>query len=174
MIKIIPILIGVLTSPYVVSMIVDPPPAQSLRRRSARRHGSASRPQGKPPYSACSPATSIPACSSPPASPSFPRHRDHDGARRRYLRHLLHRRQEHIVEPGLNRTLTGDGLATTSLPSSAHPRTPPTARTPACSRSRSMTRASSASRRFAIILSFCPKFAASSPQCPPPPSAACP
>ena len=56
--------------------------------------------------------------------------------------------RNYIQEPGLHRTLLGDGLATSLAATSARPRTPPTARTPASWRSpRSMTRASSASPR---------------------------
>ena len=40
--------------------------------------------------------------------------------------------RNYLVEPGLHRTLMGDGLATTFALSSGPRQTPPTARTPAC------------------------------------------
>ena len=69
--------------------------------------------------------------------------------------------KNYIVEPGLNRTLMGDGLATTLASLFGAPANTTYGENTGVLRSpRSMTRVIRLAALFAIILSFCPKFAA--------------
>ena len=69
--------------------------------------------------------------------------------------------QNFIEDPGLHRTLIGDGLATSLSALVGGPQTPPTAKIPACSAEQGIrSKVIRIAACYAIILSFIPKMAA--------------